>query len=133
MRLDHLSYAAGPEGLGATAQREAKQAASRRPFVRRGLSTLDLALFTRQLATLLRSGLPLEESLRRGEEFHRRLDERRSVRWFSPDPVPQRAIELAVISWIRHHYMDTPLLRATFQVVVGGVLVFIAGILIGSS
>jgi erythrin-vacuolar iron transport family protein len=43
------------------------------------------------------------------------------------------AIELAVISWIRHHYMDTPLLRATFQVVVGGVLVFIAGILIGSS
>jgi rubrerythrin len=43
------------------------------------------------------------------------------------------AVELAVISWIRHHYMDTPLLRATFQVVVGGVLVFIAGILIGSS
>ena len=43
------------------------------------------------------------------------------------------AIELAVISYIRHHYMDTPLLRATFQVVVGGVLVFIAGILIGSS
>lgn len=43
------------------------------------------------------------------------------------------AIELAVISWIRHHYMDTPVLRATFQVVVGGVLVFVAGILIGSS
>ena len=43
------------------------------------------------------------------------------------------AIELAVISYIRHRYMDTPLLRATFQVVVGGVLVFIAGILIGSS
>jgi rubrerythrin len=43
------------------------------------------------------------------------------------------AIELAVISWIRHRYMDTPILRATFQVVVGGVLVFIAGILIGSS
>jgi nitroreductase len=43
-----------------------------------------------------RPRLPLEESLRRGEEFHRRLDERRSVRWFSPDPVPQRAIELAV-------------------------------------
>jgi hypothetical protein len=29
--------------------------------------------------------------------------------------------------------MDTPLLSATFQVVVGGVLVFVAGILIGSS
>lgn len=42
-------------------------------------------------------------------------------------------IELLIIAWIRHKYMDTPLLRATFQVVVGGVLVFIAGILIGSS
>ena len=40
--------------------------------------------------------LTQEESLRRGEEFHRRLDERRSVRWFSSDPLPQRAIELAV-------------------------------------
>ena len=37
------------------------------------------------------------------------------------------------ISWIRWKYMDTPLLRAAFQVVVGGVLVFIAGILIGSA
>jgi rubrerythrin len=43
------------------------------------------------------------------------------------------AIELAVISWIRWKFMDTPLLRAAFQVVVGGVLVFIAGILIGSA
>ncbi len=42
-------------------------------------------------------------------------------------------IELAAISWIRMHYMDTPFLRAAFQVVVGGVLVFVAGILIGSS
>jgi erythrin-vacuolar iron transport family protein len=41
------------------------------------------------------------------------------------------AIELAVIAWIRHRYMDTPLLSAMFQVVVGGVLVFIVGILIG--
>jgi hypothetical protein len=40
---------------------------------------------------------------------------------------------LAVISWIRHHYMDTPLLSAIFQVVLGGVLVFITGILIGSA
>src|SRR5499427_7756487 len=43
------------------------------------------------------------------------------------------AIELAAISWIRHHYMDTPLLSAIFQVVLGGVLVFITGILIGSA
>ena len=43
------------------------------------------------------------------------------------------AVELAVIAWIRHRYMDTPLLAATFQVVVGGVLVFIVGILIGSA
>ena len=41
------------------------------------------------------------------------------------------AIELAVIAWIRHRYMDTPLLSAAFQVIVGGVLVFIVGILIG--
>jgi rubrerythrin len=43
------------------------------------------------------------------------------------------ALELAAISYIRHRYMDTPFLQATFQVVVGGVLVFAAGILIGSS
>ena len=43
------------------------------------------------------------------------------------------AIELSVISWIRHHYMDTPLLSAIFQVVLGGILVFITGILIGSA
>ena len=43
------------------------------------------------------------------------------------------AVELAVIAWIRHRYMDTPLLSAAFQVVVGGVLVFIVGILIGSA
>ena len=43
------------------------------------------------------------------------------------------AVELAVISWIRTRYMDTPLLQAAFQVVVGGALVFVVGILIGSS
>ena len=41
-------------------------------------------------------------------------------------------VELLAIAWIRHKYMDTPLLAAAFQVIVGGVLVFIAGILIGS-
>jgi rubrerythrin len=43
------------------------------------------------------------------------------------------AIELLVISWIRNKYMDTPFLRAAFQVIVGGVVVFIVGILVGSS
>jgi rubrerythrin len=43
------------------------------------------------------------------------------------------AAELAIISFIRHRFMDTPFLAAAFQVVVGGVLVFIAGIAIGSS
>lgn len=42
-------------------------------------------------------------------------------------------VELLAISWIRHRYMDTPFLSASFQVIVGGVLVFLAGILIGSS
>jgi erythrin-vacuolar iron transport family protein len=41
------------------------------------------------------------------------------------------ALELAAISWIRWRYMDTPFLSATFQVVVGGVLVFLAGWWIG--
>jgi erythrin-vacuolar iron transport family protein len=43
------------------------------------------------------------------------------------------AVELTAISWIRMRYMDTPFLQAAFQVVVGGVLVFAAGILIGNS
>ena len=42
-------------------------------------------------------------------------------------------IELWAIAWIRAKYMDTPFLQAVFQVVLGGVLVFITGILIGSS
>lgn len=41
-------------------------------------------------------------------------------------------IELLVIAWVRHKYMDTPLLRAAYQVIVGGVIVFLAGIAIGS-
>jgi rubrerythrin len=43
------------------------------------------------------------------------------------------AVELGAISYIRHRYMDSPLLTAALQVVVGGVLVFLAGVLIGSS
>ncbi len=42
-------------------------------------------------------------------------------------------IELWVISWIRARFMDTPFLRAAFQVVLGGLLVFATGILIGSA
>ena len=42
-------------------------------------------------------------------------------------------VELAVISWIRWRYMDTPFISATFQVMFGGALVFAAGILIGNS
>jgi erythrin-vacuolar iron transport family protein len=43
------------------------------------------------------------------------------------------AVELAIIAWVRNRYMDTPLLSAAFQVVVGGLLVFATGILIGMS
>lgn len=42
-------------------------------------------------------------------------------------------LELAAISYVRNKYMDTPLLQATFQIFVGGLLVFLAGIAIGSS
>jgi len=42
-------------------------------------------------------------------------------------------VELAVISWIRHKFMDTPLVSALLQVALGGALVFLAGILIGNS
>jgi rubrerythrin len=42
-------------------------------------------------------------------------------------------VELGVISYIRHRYMDTPFLQAAFQVIVGGILVFLTGYLIGSS
>jgi rubrerythrin len=42
-------------------------------------------------------------------------------------------VELGVISYIRHHYMDTPIVTAALQVIVGGLLVFLTGILIGSA
>jgi rubrerythrin len=41
--------------------------------------------------------------------------------------------ELLAISFIRNRYMDTPLISAALQVILGGVLVFVAGILIGNS
>jgi len=42
-------------------------------------------------------------------------------------------MELAVITWIRHRFMETPVWSAALQVGLGGVLVFITGVLIGSS
>lgn len=42
-------------------------------------------------------------------------------------------VELAVISWIRWKYMDSPPLVATLQVAFGGALVFATGVLIGNS
>jgi len=42
-------------------------------------------------------------------------------------------VELGVISWVRHKYMDSPLVSAVLQIMLGGALVFLAGILIGNS
>ncbi|HXB28657.1 MAG TPA: VIT1/CCC1 transporter family protein [Puia sp.] len=42
-------------------------------------------------------------------------------------------VELLVIAWVRHKYMDTAIIKAVLQIVLGGVIVFIAGILIGKS
>jgi rubrerythrin len=42
-------------------------------------------------------------------------------------------IELWAIVWIQNRYMETPFLRATLQIVLGGSLVLAAGILIGAS
>jgi len=41
--------------------------------------------------------------------------------------------ELGVITWIRQRYMDTPIVSAAMQVALGGALVFVTGVLIGSS
>lgn len=42
-------------------------------------------------------------------------------------------VELGVISWVRHKYMDTSLVSAVLQVMLGGALVFLAGVIIGNS
>ena len=42
-------------------------------------------------------------------------------------------IELWAIAWIRARYMDTRFLRAAFEIVVGGLIVFAAGVLIGNA
>jgi VIT1/CCC1 family predicted Fe2+/Mn2+ transporter len=43
------------------------------------------------------------------------------------------ALELAAISYIRHKYMESSLVSAALQVGLGGILVFITGVLIGGS
>jgi erythrin-vacuolar iron transport family protein len=42
-------------------------------------------------------------------------------------------VELGVISWVRHRFMDTPWSSAILQVGLGGLLVFLVGIIIGQS
>lgn len=42
-------------------------------------------------------------------------------------------VELAAITWVRHRYMETAVIPAAIEVFVGGALVFVTGVLIGSS
>ena len=41
--------------------------------------------------------------------------------------------ELWIIAWVRARYMDTKFWRAAFEVVLGGLIVFAVGIMIGSA
>src|ERR1019366_2243233 len=41
------------------------------------------------------------------------------------------AIELLAIAFIRHSYMQTPLIKTLVQVFAGGIIVFLAGMFIG--
>jgi erythrin-vacuolar iron transport family protein len=58
------------------------------------------------------------------------LQDVRTATWIAVAVV---LVELGVISWVRHKYMDTPWSSATIQVVLGGLLVFAVGLLIGST
>ncbi|MFT3989150.1 iron exporter MbfA [Aestuariivirga sp.] len=42
-------------------------------------------------------------------------------------------IELWVIAWVRYKFMDTPFIKAALQIALGGLLVFLTGVLIGSA
>lgn len=42
-------------------------------------------------------------------------------------------VELFAITWIQHRFMETPWMRAAMQVMLGGALVFAAGVLIGNA
>jgi erythrin-vacuolar iron transport family protein len=56
-----------------------------------------------------------------------------NFQWATGVAVAVVLVELWVIAWIRARYMDTAFLRAAFEVVVGGLIVFALGILIGSA
>lgn len=43
------------------------------------------------------------------------------------------AIELILISWVRYHYFEMGFTRSALQVLGGGILVFIVGIVLGRS
>ncbi len=53
--------------------------------------------------------------------------------WATAIAIAVVLVELWVIAWIRSRYMDTKFLRAAFEIVVGGLIVFAAGILIGNA
>ncbi|MDB6027516.1 MAG: rubrerythrin [Verrucomicrobiales bacterium] len=57
----------------------------------------------------------------------------RDVRFATWIAVAVVLVELGIISWVRHRFMDTPLGSAVVQVALGGALVFAAGVLIGVS
>ncbi|MGH7057220.1 MAG: type II secretion system inner membrane protein GspF, partial [Acetobacteraceae bacterium] len=57
-----------PLAIETTAERERRRAVSGKFRLQRGIRASDLALITRQLATLVASGLPVEEALRAGAE-----------------------------------------------------------------
>ena len=48
-------------------------------------------------------------------------------------PIAVVLVEFWVIAWIRARYLDTRFLQAAFEVVVGGLIVFATGIVIGSA
>ena len=56
-----------------------------------------------------------------------------SIYWATGVAIVVVLVELIAIAWIRNRFMDTPLASAAFQVIVGGLLVFLAGIVIGAS
>lgn len=51
--------------------------------------------------------------------------------WATTIAIAVVLVELIAIAWIRHRFMDTPWTSAIFQVVIGGLLVFLTGVFIG--